>query len=86
MGGLAGVLESENGVWIIPKKMDKIIYWNREKKEQPKTECLPEKEAKSKKIDWKKFFTPEPKSKIKVVEPQDEEITIETVNEEKVSE
>lgn len=33
VGGLAGVLESENGVWIIPKKMDKIIYWNREKKE-----------------------------------------------------
>ncbi|MBQ8669353.1 hypothetical protein IJ472_06205 [bacterium] len=78
-------------VEVKQEKKKFVWWWQRgkseqveqpEQSEQSEQECLPEEKTKSKKIDWKKFFTPEPKSEIKVVEPNLDDVVEENIEEE----
>ena len=53
---------------VVEQKKKFTWWWNREKSTKVKTQCMPEEKVKNKKIDWKKFFTPNSKSEIKEVE------------------
>ena len=82
----AEIEEVQPEVEIVEEKK-KFTWWRKKNKsEKSESECLPDKKVKNKKVDWKKFFTPEPKSEIKVVEPENEDITSDMEFEEKVSE
>ena len=54
-------------------------WWKRDKSEACETQCVPEEKARTRKIDWKKFFTPEPKSKIENIS---DEKTVEEMTQE----
>ena len=82
----ADIEEPEVEVPVVENKKKFNWWWKKDKPESVETNCLPEKKVKTKKIDWKKFFTPEPKSEIKVVEPENADEIVETELEDKVSE
>lgn len=82
----AEIEEPKTEVEVAEQKKKFTWWWKRKKSDVAETECVPEEKAKNKKIDWKKFFTPEPKSEIKIAEPENADITSDTELEEKVSE
>ena len=62
-------------VEVAEQKKKFAWWWNRGKSTKVEAQCMPEEKVKNKKVDWKKFFTPNPKSEIKevkVLESSDE--------------
>ena len=82
----AEIEEPKTEVEVTEQKKKFTWWWKRKKSDVAETECVPEEKVKTKKINWKRFFTPEPKSEIKIVEPENLDVTSDTELEEKVSE
>lgn len=82
----AEIEELKPEVEVVGEKKKFTWWWKRKKSDVAETECIPEEKVKTKKINWKKFFTPEPKSEIKVINPENADVMDETELEEKVSE
>ena len=64
----ADIEEQELDVQIDAEKKKATRWWKRDKSKVIETQCVPEEKLKTKKIDWKKFFTQNQKSEMKQFE------------------